>query len=73
MPESGTRSKAFVDSTQRVSALAEKFHIPLPEDAGVITALSRLDSNEAVPTELYSLIASVLAFVHRVDAKLPLT
>ncbi len=59
-------------SPERVMDLAAKFRIPLPEDAGVITALARLDSTEAVPPELYSLIAAVLAFVHRVDGLLPL-
>ena len=57
---------------QKIAALAAKFRIPLPEDAEVVKALSRLDSTEAVPPELYSLIGAVLAFVHRVDDKLPL-
>ena len=58
---------------EKVANLAAKFRIPLPEDAGVVMALSRLDSTEAVPPELYSLIGAVLAFVHRIDATVPLT
>ncbi len=65
-----SNDQANTHQAQRVTRLSEKFHIPLPEDAGVITALSRLDSSEAVPPELYSLIASVLAFVHRIDMEL---
>lgn len=57
------------DEACRTADLAERFHIPLPEDAGVIAALARPESNAAVSPELASLIASVIAFVHRLDGK----
>jgi type III secretion system FlhB-like substrate exporter len=60
---------ALSDEAQRTADLAERFHIPLPEDAGVVAALSRPESNAVVSPELYAIIASVIAFVQRLDRK----
>lgn len=63
--------EAAQTEVEKIAGLAAKFRIPLPEEAGVVIALSRLDSTEAVPPELYSLIGTILAFVHRLDVDVP--
>uniref|UniRef100_E6Q187 Flagellar biosynthesis FlhB n=1 Tax=mine drainage metagenome TaxID=410659 RepID=E6Q187_9ZZZZ len=49
--------------------IARERGIPLFEDAALAEALSRLELNESIPPELYAVVAEVLVFVYRLDAR----
>lgn len=50
----------------QIIALAEKNDIPLREDTVLIEALSKVALNEMIPSELYVVVAEVLAYVYRI-------
>lgn len=48
---------------------AREHGIPVQEDASLVEVLSKLDLNEAIPPELYQLVAELLSFLYRADRK----
>ena len=54
--------------TERIAALVCDGTIALNEDPALVEALACLDTGIAIPSELYALVAEVLAFVYGVDA-----
>jgi flagellar biosynthesis protein len=44
--------------------------VPVQEDSSLVEVLSKLDLNQEIPAELYSLVAEVLSFVYRSDRRL---
>lgn len=49
---------------------AKEHHVPMHEDASLVEVLSKLDLDQAIPPELYQLVAEVLTFVYRSDQEL---
>jgi len=49
--------------------VAKAHGVALYEDAGLAEALARLNVTDAIPRELYAVVAEVLAYVYRVDAE----
>jgi flagellar biosynthesis protein len=47
--------------------IAQENNIPLFEDRGLAQLLSKLQLDTQIPSELYVLVAEVLAFVYRLD------
>ncbi len=54
---------------EEIVRIARERGIPLFEDAALANALSRLELNESIPPELYAVVAEVLVFVYRLDAR----
>lgn len=43
--------------------------IPVQEDSSLVEVLSKLDIDQEIPAELYTLVAEILSFVYRSDRK----
>lgn len=54
---------------ERIIELAREHGIPVKDDPDLVEVLSRLDLNEAIPPELYVVVAELLAFVYRLNGK----
>lgn len=54
---------------EQIMALAKAHGIYIKQDPDLVEVLSRLDIGDAIPPELYAVVAEVLAFVYRVNAK----
>lgn len=54
---------------EKIIELAKAHGIYIQQDPDLVEVLSRLDIGEAIPPELYAVVAEVLAFVYRVNAK----
>jgi flagellar biosynthesis protein len=54
---------------ERIIETARKHNVPLQEDAGLATALSRVELGREIPRELYVAVAQVLAFAWDVAGK----
>lgn len=52
---------------KRIIALAKTHGIYIKQDPDLVEVLSRLDIGEAIPPELYLVVAEILAFVYRVN------
>ncbi|HUY11829.1 MAG TPA: EscU/YscU/HrcU family type III secretion system export apparatus switch protein [Candidatus Dormibacteraeota bacterium] len=54
---------------EEIVRVARERGIPLFEDAALAQALAHLEINEAIPTELYAVVAEILVFVYRLDRR----
>ncbi|CBE68773.1 MAG: FhlB domain-containing protein [Candidatus Methylomirabilis oxygeniifera] len=54
---------------EQIIALAKAHGIYVKQDPELVEVLSRLDIGDAIPPELYAVVAEILAFVYRVNAK----
>jgi flagellar biosynthesis protein len=52
---------------EKIIELALKHGIPIRKDPALVQILSKLDIDEAIPQELYQVVAEVLAFVYRMN------
>ncbi|MBI3118850.1 MAG: EscU/YscU/HrcU family type III secretion system export apparatus switch protein [Candidatus Hydrogenedentes bacterium] len=57
---------------ERIIALAREHHINIQEDPDLVAVLSTLDLNTEIPEDLYRAVAEVLAFVYRLNQRMPL-
>jgi len=48
---------------------ANKYDVPVIEDASLVELLSELNINETIPDELYEAVAEVFAFVYQLDQR----
>lgn len=55
----------------RIIELAEEHGVTLHEDRDLVEVLFALDLDAQIPVDLYQAVAEVLAFVYRVNGKLP--
>ncbi len=55
----------------RILELARRHGIPVHRDTNLAELLGRLEVGTLVPPELYQAVAEVLAFVYRMNARLP--
>lgn len=46
--------------------------VPVQEDVSMVEILSQLDLDQEIPPQLYRIVAEVLSFVYRADAKVRL-
>lgn len=51
----------------KIIAKAKETNIPIHKDAPLAETLSRLELGDAIPTELYEVVADVLIFVDKLD------
>ncbi|OEU46855.1 MAG: flagellar biosynthesis protein FlhB [Desulfobacterales bacterium S7086C20] len=54
---------------EKIIEMARKHGIPVKDDPDLVEVLSRLDLSEAIPAELYVIIAELLAFVYKMNGK----
>lgn len=54
---------------EQIIALAKAHGVPIKHDPDLVEALAELDVGEVIPPELYAVVAEVLVFVYRVNAK----
>ena len=54
---------------ERILEIAREHDIPIREDADLVQVLAKLDLGEAIPGDLYPVIAEVFAFVYRLNAE----
>ncbi len=52
---------------KRIIDLAEEHGVPLVQDPALAKALSRLPLGSEIPEELYGAVATILAYLYRLD------
>ncbi|CAM3355232.1 EscU/YscU/HrcU family type III secretion system export apparatus switch protein [Marinicrinis lubricantis] len=57
-------------TADNILKLARENGVPVQEDPSLVEVLSKLDLNQQIPTELYQLVAEVLAFIYKADQDL---
>lgn len=55
----------------KIIALAKENGIHIHQDPDLVEVLARLDLNEEIPTDLYTAVAELLAFVYNLNRKAP--
>jgi flagellar biosynthesis protein len=50
---------------EKILATAQQEGVPIHHDPALVGALSRLELGEQIPTELFSAVATVIAFIYR--------
>ncbi|MBA2874008.1 EscU/YscU/HrcU family type III secretion system export apparatus switch protein [Thermaerobacillus caldiproteolyticus] len=55
---------------ENLIAIAKENGIPIQEDPSLVQLLSELEINEAIPEELYQIVAELFAFVYRIERRL---
>lgn len=52
---------------EKIIETAQKADVPLYEDAPLASTLSKLEIGDAIPPELYDVVAEILVFVNDMD------
>jgi len=52
---------------EKIIDRAHENNIPIEEDPTLVSLLSQLEINEAIPEELYQAVAEVFAFIYQLD------
>ncbi|TGB00266.1 hypothetical protein E4665_00920 [Sporolactobacillus shoreae] len=60
-------AKGEGEIAERMINKAKEFNIPVQEDPGLVSMLSKLDLNEMIPPELYGAVAEIFGFIYRID------
>jgi flagellar biosynthesis protein len=53
----------------QILALARKNYVPVRQDPNLVQVLSRLNLDQEIPPQLYQAVASILAFLYRINRK----
>lgn len=67
-PKVTAKGEGYV--AQKIIELAKKYNLPIREDPELVYLLSSIELNENIPTELYRIVAEVLAMIYKVNGKL---
>ncbi|MCU6707085.1 EscU/YscU/HrcU family type III secretion system export apparatus switch protein [Paenibacillus sp. J5C_2022] len=62
-------AKGSGELADRIVEKARESGVPLQEDASLVEVLSKLDVDQEIPPELYTLVAEILSFVYRSDRR----
>ena len=54
---------------EQILAIAHQFQQPIKDDPVLVEALAHVELEQAIPPELYALVAEVFAFVYRLKQK----
>ncbi|WP_088069425.1 EscU/YscU/HrcU family type III secretion system export apparatus switch protein [Gottfriedia luciferensis] len=49
---------------------AKDFGVPIQEDPSLVEVLSKLEINQSIPEDLYSVVAELFAFIYRADKQM---
>ena len=56
---------------EKIIAAAREAGVPIYEDPDILALLMTLNINEVIPSEMYVAVAEVLAFIYRMNKKVP--
>jgi flagellar biosynthesis protein len=62
-------AKGSDDVADEILAVAREHGVPIHQDPALVNVLSRLDLDDEVPSQLFVAVATVLAFVYRLQAE----
>jgi flagellar biosynthesis protein len=54
---------------ERIIEMAKEYGVPLYEDPALVQMLVKLDLGDAIPYELYQVVAEVLSFIYRMERR----
>jgi flagellar biosynthesis protein len=54
---------------EKIEQLAKEAGVPVKQDPELVEYLSSLNLNQEIPPFLYTVVAEILAFVYRLDAR----
>jgi flagellar biosynthesis protein len=54
---------------EKIIELAKKHDIPIKDDPDLVEVLSSLDISQEIPSEIYAVVAELLAFVYSINSK----
>jgi flagellar biosynthesis protein len=60
-------AKGRGEVAERIIALAEQHGVPIRRDPDLVQVLAKLDLDQAIPPELYAVIAEIFAFVYTLN------
>ena len=66
-PKIIAKGKGFV--AERIIEMARECGVPLHSDPTLVELLVKLDLGDAVPYELYQVVAEVLSFIYRLEKR----
>lgn len=64
-------AKGEGELAEKIIHLAKAHDIPIQEDPSLVSLLAQLNLNEAIPPDLYQVVAEVFAFIYRLDQNQP--
>ena len=64
-------AKGMGKIAERIIEAAQKAGVPIHEDPDLLALLMTLNINEVIPPETYIAVAEVLAFIYRINRKMP--
>jgi flagellar biosynthesis protein len=59
------KGEGFV--ARRIVEIAQTAHVPIVEDAALVSALLSLELGQEIPVELYEAVARVLSWIYRLE------
>ena len=62
-------AKGDDDVAEQIVAIAREHGVPIHQDPALVGVLSRLELEDQIPTPLFVAVASVLAFIYRLQAE----
>lgn len=65
-PVIAAKGKGYM--AQQILHLAERYGVPVQEDADLVQLLEKLDIDTPIPLEAYAAVAEILAYVYRTNA-----
>lgn len=72
-PESDNAPKVIASGkgevAQRIIDIAKEHHVHIYDDPDLVEALSQLDLNDEIPTDLYMVVSELLAFIYALNRK----
>lgn len=60
-------AKGTGQTAEKIVEKAMETGVPVQEDASLVEVLSKLNIDQEIPAELYTLVAEILSFVYRAD------
>lgn len=62
-------AKGQGELADRILEKAKESGVPIQEDQSLVEVLSKLDIDQEIPPELFTVVAEILSFVYRADQK----
>lgn len=62
-------AKGQGELADKILEKAKENGVPIQEDQSLVEVLSKLDIDQEIPPELFSVVAEILSFVYRADQK----
>jgi len=60
-------AKGSRETARKIIEVARKNGIPVQEDETLLTLLMQLDVGDAIPPELYQVVAEIFSFIYKID------